>query len=40
MGILVGLVVTLGCVIGGYMAMGGHVDVLFQPWEFVIICGA
>lgn len=40
MGILVGLVVTLGCVIGGYMAMGGHVDVLFQPWEVVIICGA
>ncbi|CAN0655556.1 flagellar motor stator protein MotA [Nitratireductor aquimarinus] len=40
MGILVGLVVTLGCVIGGYMAMGGHVDVLLQPWEVVIICGA
>ncbi|WP_367718186.1 flagellar motor stator protein MotA [Nitratireductor sp. GISD-1A_MAKvit] len=40
MGILVGLVVTLGCVIGGYMAMGGHVDVLVQPWEVVIICGA
>src|SRR5690606_28885399 len=22
------------------MAMGGHIGVLFQPWEFVIICGA
>lgn len=22
------------------MAMGGHVDVLIQPWEAVIICGA
>ncbi len=22
------------------MAMGGHVDVLWQPWEVVIICGA
>ncbi|EKF18072.1 flagellar motor stator protein MotA [Nitratireductor pacificus] len=40
MGILVGLVVTLGCVIGGFMAMGGHIDVLIQPWEVVIICGA
>ncbi|MBL8581412.1 MAG: flagellar motor stator protein MotA [Rhizobiaceae bacterium] len=40
MGILIGLVVTLGCVIGGFMAMGGHVEVLVQPWEVVIICGA
>nr|WP_244534701.1 flagellar motor stator protein MotA [Hyphomicrobium sp. CS1GBMeth3] len=29
----------LGCMLGGYMAMGGHVDVLWQPWEFVIILG-
>jgi chemotaxis protein MotA len=40
LGILIGLVVTLGCVLGGFMAMGGHIDVLFQPWEVVIICGA
>lgn len=40
MGILIGLVVTLGCVLGGFMAMGGHVHVLVQPWEAVIICGA
>ncbi|MVA99319.1 flagellar motor stator protein MotA [Nitratireductor sp. CAU 1489] len=40
MGILVGLVVTFGCVLGGFMAMGGHIDVLIQPWEFVIIAGA
>jgi len=39
-GILIGLVVTLGCVLGGFMAMGGHVEVLMQPWEVVIICGA
>jgi chemotaxis protein MotA len=39
-GILIGLFVTLGCVLGGFMAMGGHVDVLMQPWEFVIIGGA
>jgi chemotaxis protein MotA len=40
MQIIIGLVVTLGCVLGGFMAMGGHVTVLFQPWEFVIIGGA
>jgi chemotaxis protein MotA len=39
-GILVGLMVTMGCVLGGFMAMGGHIDVLMQPWEAVIICGA
>ena len=40
MGILIGFVVTLGCVLGGFMAMGGHLDVLMQPWELVIIGGA
>ena len=40
MGIIIGLVVTLGCVLGGFMAMGGHIEVLVQPWEVVIICGA
>lgn len=40
MGILIGLVVVFGCVLGGFMAMGGHIEVLWQPWEFVIILGA
>jgi chemotaxis protein MotA len=40
MTILVGLVVTLACMLGGFMAMGGKVSVLWQPWEYVIICGA
>ncbi|MCO6386616.1 MAG: flagellar motor stator protein MotA [Aliihoeflea sp.] len=40
MGILIGFVVIFGCVLGGYMAMGGHLDVLMQPWELVIIGGA
>ncbi len=39
MTILLGLVITLVCMLGGFMAMGGHVMVLFQPWEFVIILG-
>jgi chemotaxis protein MotA len=40
LGIIIGLVVTLGCMLGGFIAMGGHVGVLIQPWEFVIILGA
>ena len=40
MGIVIGLVVTFGCVLGGFMAMGGHLDVLVQPWELVIIGGS
>jgi len=39
-GILIGLVVTLGCVLGGFMAMGGHLRVLIQPYEAIVICGA
>jgi chemotaxis protein MotA len=37
--IILGLVVMLGCMLGGYVAMGGYVSVLWQPWEFVIILG-
>ena len=40
MTIIIGFVVTMGCLLGGFMAMGGHVDVLWQPWEFVIIGGS
>ena len=39
MTIILGLVITLVCMLGGFMAMGGHVEVLIQPWEFVIILG-
>ncbi len=37
---VIGLIVALGCMLGGYAALGGHLMVLVQPWEFVIICGA
>ncbi|MBI3452680.1 MAG: flagellar motor stator protein MotA, partial [Rhodospirillales bacterium] len=37
---IVGSVIVLGCVIGGYMAMGGKLAVLYQPFELVIIGGA
>ncbi|MBD8553472.1 flagellar motor stator protein MotA [Rhizobium sp. CFBP 8762] len=40
MNILIGLLVTFGCILGGYMAMGGHLQVLFQPFELLIIGGA
>lgn len=40
MGIIIGLVIALGCMLGGFVAMGGHVAVLVQPWEFVIILGS
>ncbi len=31
---------VLGCVLGGYVAMGGKLGVLYQPFELVIIGGA
>jgi chemotaxis protein MotA len=40
MGFFVGLVITMGCMLGGFAALGGHLVVLWQPWEFVIIVGS
>lgn len=37
---LIGSATVLICVIGGYMAMGGKLYVLYQPFELVIIGGA
>jgi chemotaxis protein MotA len=37
---IIGFVVVFGSVTGGYVALGGHLDVLWQPFEFVIIGGA
>jgi chemotaxis protein MotA len=37
---VIGLVITLGCMLGGYAAEGGHMQVLVQPFEFLIIMGA
>lgn len=38
--IVIGFIVTMGCLFGGFMAMGGNVGVIWQPWEFVIIGGS
>ncbi|MDX1482841.1 MAG: flagellar motor stator protein MotA [Alphaproteobacteria bacterium] len=37
---IVGIVTVIACVLGGYVAMGGKLYVLWQPFEFVIIAGA
>ncbi|MBE7186617.1 MAG: flagellar motor stator protein MotA, partial [Methylobacterium mesophilicum] len=40
MSILIGLLVTFGCVLGGFMAVGGKISVLVQPFEAMEILGA
>ena len=37
---IIGAIVVTVSVIGGFVAIGGHLFVLWQPFEFVIICGA
>ncbi|MCA9674400.1 MAG: flagellar motor stator protein MotA [Kofleriaceae bacterium] len=37
---LVGILIVLGCVGGGFAIAGGNFGVLFQPAEFVVIVGA
>jgi chemotaxis protein MotA len=39
LGSFVGIIITVGALLGGFSAMGGHLAVLMQPWEFVIILG-
>jgi len=38
--LIVGVVVVLGSVVGGYLMEGGNILLLSQPSEFVIIGGA
>src|SRR5215813_12088263 len=38
--VIIGAVVVLGAVAGGYLMEGGHLLVLNQPSEFIIIGGA
>lgn len=37
---IVGAAIVVFCTLGGYAALGGHITVLWQPFEAVIICGA
>ncbi|MEE9140751.1 MAG: flagellar motor stator protein MotA [Alphaproteobacteria bacterium] len=38
--LIVGSIIVVASIIGGYAAAGGHLGVLWQPFEFVIIAGA
>ena len=40
MNFVIGLLIVVGCILGGYAALGGHLEVLMQPYEFVIIGGS
>jgi len=40
MGVIIGYVVVLGSVLGGFLMVGGHIGALIQPSELVIIAGA
>jgi chemotaxis protein MotA len=38
--VIVGYIILLACVLGGYVAAGGHLHALVQPFELLIIAGA
>ena len=40
MNFVVGLIIAFGCMLGGFAALGGHLEVLMQPYEFAIIGGS
>jgi chemotaxis protein MotA len=40
MNVIVGMLVVIGSVLGGYMLSKGHLLALFQPYEFLVIGGA
>ncbi len=37
---VIGMVIVIGCLLGGFAAMGGHIGVLWQPYEYIIILGS
>jgi len=40
LGFLIGIVIALSCIVGGYAAEGGHLSVIWQPSEYLMIAGA
>lgn len=40
MKLIIGIVIVLGCVAGGFVLSHGHLASLWQPYEILIICGA
>lgn len=37
---IVGALIVIASVFGGYALAGGHLEILWQPFEVIIICGA
>jgi chemotaxis protein MotA len=37
--VVIGYIVVIGALLGGYVGAGGHIGVLVQPFEFLIIFG-
>ncbi|WP_158808089.1 flagellar motor stator protein MotA [Beijerinckia sp. L45] len=40
MSFVVGIVIAMGCMLGGFASVGGKLSVLWQPSEFIVICGS
>ncbi len=40
MSFMIGIVVALGAMLGGFAAAGGHLGVIWQPYEMIIILGS
>ena len=40
MSFIVGIAIAMGCMLGGFAALGGHLIVIWQPYEFIIIGGS
>jgi chemotaxis protein MotA len=40
LGFVIGLIIAVGSIIGGYAAEGGHMSVIWQPFEYLMIAGA
>ena len=38
--VIIGSLTVVVCVVGGFVMMGGHIEILIQPVEFIIIVGA
>jgi len=38
--LIAGSLIVIVCVLGGFIMMGGHIAILMQPVEFIIIVGA
>ena len=40
MSFFIGIAIAMGCMLGGFAALGGHLIVIWQPYEFIIIGGS